>query len=118
MAKLLYIESSPRKGRAASIAVARYFLDAYRDKNPNDALETLDLWATNLPRFDGSVLEAKYAIVNGQPHTAEQSKTWQAIVKLAEHFKAADKYLFRCRCGTSASRMCLNSISTRWSSRD
>jgi FMN-dependent NADH-azoreductase len=94
MAKLLYIESSPRKGRAASIAVAQNFLDAYRIKNPNDAVETLDLWATNLPRFDGFVLEAKYAVLNGEPHTAEQSKAWQAVVGLAEHFKSADKYLF------------------------
>jgi len=30
MAKLLYIESSPRKNRAASIEVANHFLDAYR----------------------------------------------------------------------------------------
>src|SRR6266536_3103899 len=94
MAKLLYIESSPRKGRAASIAVAQYCLDTYRNKNPNEAVETLDLWATNLPRFDGFVLEAKYASLNGDPQTAEQSKAWQAVVKLAEHFKSADKYLF------------------------
>ena len=93
MAKLLYIESSPRKDRSASIAVARHFLDTYRKTNPKDGIETLDLWATNLPRFDGLTIEAKYAIVNGQPHTAEQAQAWKAVVTLAEHFKSADKYL-------------------------
>jgi FMN-dependent NADH-azoreductase len=94
MAKLLYIESSPRQERAASIAVARHFLDAYRAKNPNDTVETLSLWTATLPRFDGFTLEAKYAILNGQPHTPQQQTAWQGVVKLAEHFKSADKYLF------------------------
>jgi len=94
MAKVLHIESSPRKDRSSSIAVARQFLEVYQAKNPNDKVETLDLWAANLPRFDGSTVEAKYAILNGQPHTQEQRNAWQAVVKLAEHFKSADKYLF------------------------
>ena len=55
MAKLLYIESSPRKERSHSIAVAHAFLDAYRSANPGDEVETWDLWAEGeqLPEFDG-----------------------------------------------------------------
>ena len=56
MAKLLYIESSPRKDRSASIAVARHFIDLYKARNPGDTVETLDLWAANLPPFDGHTL--------------------------------------------------------------
>lgn len=93
MAKLLYIESSPRKQRSGSIAVSRHFLDAYRASRPADTVETLDLWQTHLPPFDGAVLEAKYAVLNGQAHTAEQQAAWQAIVTVADHFKSADKYL-------------------------
>jgi FMN-dependent NADH-azoreductase len=94
MAKLLYIESSPRKDRSASIAVARHFIDLYKARNPGDTVETLDLWAANLPPFDGHTLEAKYAILNGQPHTQAQLDAWKAVVKTADHFKSADKYLF------------------------
>jgi len=52
MPELVCIESSRRKDRSASIAVARRFLDAYKAKNPTDTIETLDLWAAKLPRFD------------------------------------------------------------------
>jgi FMN-dependent NADH-azoreductase len=44
MAKLLYIECSPRKQISASIEVCRAFLDAYRAANPADTIQTLDIW--------------------------------------------------------------------------
>jgi FMN-dependent NADH-azoreductase len=94
MAKLLYIEASPRKDRSRSIRVARKFLAAYQKSRPDDSIETLDLWATSLPRFDGDTIEAKYAIVQGQAHTPEQAQAWKSVVEVIEHFKSADKYLF------------------------
>jgi FMN-dependent NADH-azoreductase len=94
MAKLLYIEASPRKDRSKSTQVARTFLAAYQKNRPDDSIQTLDLWATNLPRFDGDTLEAKYAILQGQAHTPGQAQAWKAVVDVIEHFKSADKYVF------------------------
>jgi FMN-dependent NADH-azoreductase len=94
MAKLLYIEASPRKDRSRSIRVARAFLAAHQKSHPNDSVETLDLWATTLPRFDGDTIEAKYAILQGQVHTPGQAQAWKSVVDVIEHFKSADKYLF------------------------
>jgi FMN-dependent NADH-azoreductase len=94
MAKLLYIEASPRKDRSKSTQVARTFLAAYQKSHPNDSVETLDLWATSLPRFDGDTLEAKYAILQGQAHTPGQAQAWKAVVDVIERFKSADRYLF------------------------
>lgn len=94
MSKLLYIESSPRGDRSASITVARHFLDAYRSNHPGDKVETLDLWHANLPEFDGATIDAKYAILNGQKPSGDQVAAWQAVTKVAEHFKSADKYVF------------------------
>ncbi|MDH3238106.1 MAG: NAD(P)H-dependent oxidoreductase [Deltaproteobacteria bacterium] len=94
MAKLLHIESSPRKDRSASIAVARAFLDEYRKTHSGDTVETLDLWKTELPSFDGDVINAKYVIMHGKEHTPEQKKAWGAVEKVIAHFKGADKYLF------------------------
>jgi FMN-dependent NADH-azoreductase len=94
MAKLLYIEASPRKDRSKSTQVARTFLAAYQKSHPDDSIQTLDLWATSLPRFDGDTLDAKYAIVNGQAHTPGQAQAWKAVVEVTERFKSADKYLF------------------------
>jgi FMN-dependent NADH-azoreductase len=94
MAKLLYIEASPRKDRSKSTQVARTFLAAYQKSRPDDSIQTLDLWATSLPRFDGATIEAKYAILQGQAHTPGQAQAWKAVVDVAEQFKSADKYLF------------------------
>lgn len=94
MATLLYVESSPRKQRSHSITVARAFLDAYAAANPADTIDTLDLWAAELPRFDGAMLDAKYSIMHGQDPSAEQRTAWQAVEQLAARFCAADKYVF------------------------
>ncbi len=94
MAILLYIEASPRKERSASIKVAKAFLDTYRKTHPGDTVDTLDLWKTELPAFDGDVIDSKYVILHGQQHTPEQKKAWGAVEKVIERFKSADKYFF------------------------
>lgn len=93
MSKLLYIESSPRKDRSSSIAVARHFLAAYQKAHPGDTIETLDLWKTTLPPFSQAVIDAKYAILHGQPHSPDQARAWETVVQLANQFKAADKHV-------------------------
>lgn len=94
MAHVLYIEASPRKDRSHSIAVAKAFLDAYRVSHEGDTIETLDLWTMDLPAFDGAMLEAKYAIMHGQPHTPEQAEAWGRVTSMFQQFQSADKYVF------------------------
>lgn len=93
MAKLLYIESSPRKSRSKSIEVANAFLDTYKQANPEDTIETIDLWEKQLPEFDGYTIDAKYQVLHGQGHDADQAAAWQAVVDICDEFKSADKYL-------------------------
>lgn len=90
MANLLYIESSPRKQRSASIEVARTFLDAYRASHPGHTIETIDVWNLALPEFDGAAIEAKYAGIEGRERTDEQKRVWKTIESLARPFKEAD----------------------------
>ncbi len=95
MAKLLYIESSPRKERSHSIAVAHAFIDAYRSARPADAVETWDLWAAaeRLPEFDGAAITAKYASGNGASHNRPEADAWAILGRSAERLKAADLLL-------------------------
>jgi FMN-dependent NADH-azoreductase len=73
--------------------VAAHFIESYRAAHPGDTVETLDLWQAELPEFNGATLDAKYAVLHGLPHTPEQLHAWQAVTRLADHFKSADKYL-------------------------
>jgi FMN-dependent NADH-azoreductase len=93
MAKLLYIQASPRGGRSRSVTVAEAFLAAYRKANPGDAVATIDLFTRDLPAFDGKALDAKYAIMRGGKPSAEQQKDWQSVERLIAEFLSADKYL-------------------------
>ena len=94
MSHLLYIEASPRKKRSSSIEVAHTYLDAYRESHPGDEIETIDLWQKDLPRFDGDLIDAKYAILHSQSHTEAQRKGWRVVEQTIAEFKKADRYLF------------------------
>lgn len=93
MAKILHIQSSPRGSRSASITVAEHFIASYLVAHPEDSVETLDLWQSDLPEFSGFTLDAKYSVLGGQSPEAEQIVAWEKVVALADHFKSADKIL-------------------------
>src|ERR1700738_649946 len=93
MAKLLHLSSSPRGDQSYTRKVATAFLDAYRSAHPSDEVREIDLWALSVPAFDGTVLDAKYAIFGGLAHTPEQHAAWGAVEALATEFKSADKIL-------------------------
>src|ERR1700722_16456963 len=93
MARLLYIESSPRKQRSSSIEIAKFFLNEYSQAHPKDEVVIVDLWKKELPQFDGDVIDSKYAIMHGQPHTEAQVKAWKKVEDMIAEFKSADKYV-------------------------
>jgi FMN-dependent NADH-azoreductase len=94
MARLLYIEASPRKDRSSSIAIAKAFIETYSENHNNDLVETIDLWQTPLPEFNGEVINAKYAIYHSREFSGAQKQACGAVEKIIARFVAADKYLF------------------------
>ena len=91
MPHLLYIESSPRKERSASIKIAKAFLDEYKKTHPDDTIETLDLWNTELPSFDGDTINAKYSLLHARPESDAERKAWEPVAKTIDNFMRADK---------------------------
>jgi len=90
MPHLLHIQSSPRQQRSASIEVAQAFIDAWTWRHPQASVDTLDVWTTPLPEFDGEALGAKYAALEGHARSPEQLKVWTDIEALGERFHRAD----------------------------
>ncbi len=93
MSRLLYLQASPRGERSISIAVADAFVNAYRKAHPADEIDVLNLFQKELPPFDGSTLNAKYAILNGLPHTREEQAAWGEVTAVSDDFKSYDKYV-------------------------
>ncbi|MFT3786681.1 MAG: NAD(P)H-dependent oxidoreductase [Tepidisphaeraceae bacterium] len=93
MAKLLHIESSPRKARSHSASVAHAFVDSYKKTHPSDTVDTWDVWHAMLPVFDGDTLNAKYSALAGRKQSSPESAAWETIHALADRLKTADKLL-------------------------
>lgn len=90
MPHLLHIESSPRKQRSASIEVANAFIAAWKVRHPQATVDTLDVWTTPLPEFNGEALGAKYAALEGTARSPEQLRVWADIEALGQRLHRAD----------------------------
>lgn len=93
MATVLYIQASPMNERSYSTRCADAFIEAYRKTHPGDTVKTLKLFDARIPMFDLAAASAKYKIIHGKEHTAEDKKIWDKVVATIEEFKAADKYV-------------------------
>ena len=94
MARLLYIQASPRQDRSYSRAVADQFIESYRNKNSHDQIVTIDLFRAELPQFDALAVEAKFAAMHGEKQTGARLEVWNNVELIIDEFKSADKYLF------------------------
>jgi FMN-dependent NADH-azoreductase len=90
---LLHVVGSPR-ARSASRQVANAFIDEWKTRDSDGTLDEMDTWRIDLPAFDGPVLEAKYAGIEGREHDPEQASAWQTVHALADRFRKADVILF------------------------
>ena len=93
LARLLHVEASPRGQRSASLHVASAFLEGWKARFPEAAVDVLNVWTTQLPSFDGDALDAKYAGLEGRERSAGQEEAWRQIGALADRFRQASVVL-------------------------
>ncbi|WP_432992990.1 FMN-dependent NADH-azoreductase [Dactylosporangium sp. CA-233914] len=94
MAKLLHISASPRGERSESLALARTFLEVYRELHPGDEVEEWDLWDGSLPEFGPAAVAAKMDVFAGLEPSGAGVAAWEAAAAAFRRFAGADKYLF------------------------
>ena len=92
MPKLFHLNCSPRS-ESESSAGARVFLDGFRLARPDWDIDVMNLWRDHLPEFAGSVLEAKYARLNGRSFTETQRDAIAVAERMAMRFALADRVL-------------------------
>jgi FMN-dependent NADH-azoreductase len=88
---ILNIQSSPRRSRSASIAVADAFLEAYSRIRQESFVDNLNVWEEKLPEFDEHSIGAKYKGINKEPMDEAEQKVWDRIQELVARFKRADR---------------------------
>ena len=94
MSRLLHVSASPRGARSESLALAATFLDTYREHNPLDDVDTLDLWDGTLPDFGPAAAAAKMAVFAGEEPRGAAAEAWARAVDTFRRFDSYDRYLF------------------------
>jgi len=92
MPKLFHLNCSPRTDSESS-AGARVFVDAFRKARPDWDVDVMNLWREHLPEFEGYVLEAKYARMNGKAFTDSQRDAFAVAERIAIRLALADRVL-------------------------
>jgi FMN-dependent NADH-azoreductase len=94
MVSLLHISASPRVEASESLRIASTFVDVYRDANPDDQIDTWDLWDGTLPEFGRAAAAAKMAVLGGGEPVGDQAQAWHDVQAAIGRFLAADRLLF------------------------
>jgi FMN-dependent NADH-azoreductase len=96
MAKLLYLEASPRREQSFSSRVAKVFLETYCTENPEDAIDHYHLFEQEIPVFDQEAAVQKMqhiASLIKQGKGIEPVGKWAEILEQIDRLKSADKVL-------------------------
>ncbi|QFU75398.1 flavodoxin family protein [Halioglobus maricola] len=93
---LLHIEASPKGEYSYSSQIAKSFLAAYKEKNPEHEIRILNVFERDLPSFGETEALAKFAPILGEQRTAEQEAAWDRIKEEIRYFDEADKILLSC----------------------
>ncbi len=90
MAKLLYLNASPRGEVAASTQAAELFISAL---SADVVVERIDLFDAQLPEFTAELASAKQKFAMGMDLSDAEARQWQVITRIVEQFVSADHYL-------------------------
>jgi FMN-dependent NADH-azoreductase len=91
--RLLHIVATPRAEMSRTLRVSRAFLDTLAFVAPDATIDTLDLFADDLPKVAGGNIEVKYGLMAGAPPSESHAESWAQIEGLIERFMTADIFL-------------------------
>lgn len=93
MTKLLHIIASPRGANSKSNALAATYVEAAKAKNPDLEVDVLDLFAEDLPAFDGDPAAAKMTFFGDGVMDESKQAAWDKVAEITNRFVSADHYV-------------------------
>ncbi|MFA8433360.1 MAG: FMN-dependent NADH-azoreductase [Marinifilaceae bacterium] len=95
--KLLYITANPKQeGESFSLQAGKVFLEAYKEKNPQNEVNELDLFQTRIPQLNALLFGAFGKLQEGIDFSDLSSKEQEVLSEmnqLLEQFMQADEYV-------------------------
>jgi len=93
MTKLLHIIASPRGANSKSNALAATYVEAAKAKTPDLEVDVLDLFAEDLPAFDGDPAAAKMTFFGDGVMDESKQAAWDKVAEITNRFISADHYV-------------------------
>lgn len=93
MKNLLHIIASPMGEKSTSLKVSKAVLAVFKEQNPSGKVDSLDLFAEQLPAMTTKPVEGKYRLLSGKELDEETKKVWEPIEAHINRFMAADVVL-------------------------
>lgn len=95
MAQVLFIKANNRPAdQAVSVQMYETFLSTYKEANPNDQIQELDLFETELPYFGAEMMTGLFKQAKGIEATAGEQQAADLANRYLDQFLAADKVVF------------------------
>lgn len=93
MTKILFINASPRGAQSQSAQLAQAYLDQRLAADPSLEIDVLNLWAEELPEFDGDKNAAKLSFFGVGDMTDQAQTAWDIVTEVTARFTQADEYV-------------------------
>lgn len=95
MPTVMHLEASPRGERSFSSRAALAFIEAYRTRHPQDAVQHVPVFEAQLPEFDGEAVRQKieHVVALRAGERVAPAGKWAAVVAEIDRLKAADKLI-------------------------
>jgi FMN-dependent NADH-azoreductase len=93
MKRLLHVIATPRAEDSRTLEISRVFLENFRKKFPDCAVDELNVATERLPPLTVKALSGKYVLLGGGDLSGELKAAWSEIERHIERFLSADTYL-------------------------
>lgn len=93
MKKLLHIIATPRDDESRTLQVSESFLEVFKDKHRDWAIDELNLFKEELPPLTVKRVDGKYILLGGKDLFGKFKEAWTEIIAHIERFLSADAYL-------------------------
>ncbi|NMH69228.1 FMN-dependent NADH-azoreductase [Bacillus sp. RO3] len=98
MTQVLYITAHPHDHtQSYSMAVAKAFMETYKEVNPDDDVVHIDLYSEHIPHIDADVFSGWGKLQTGKGFeelSGEEQKKVKRLNEISDQFIGADKYVF------------------------
>ncbi|MEW9701211.1 FMN-dependent NADH-azoreductase [Paenibacillus sp. SI8] len=93
--RMLVINAHPKVESASSVSlnVLNHFKHVYKELNPNETIDQVNLYGEEIPSIDQTVLSALGKLANGEQLVEEEKRVTERMSEVLQQFKRANKYV-------------------------